>query len=128
MPRPRLTLRRLMIAVAVVAVGLGGIQSWRRWAYCMNLAQAHSLRARLEREMADFPIPGPSDFDPQLVATEEDRRDPAAMAARHHADAPKTAAWHERLANECSHAALRPWLLVPTEPPLVTAPAPVPSE
>ena len=58
MSRIRLTLRKAMILVAVVAVGLGGWIVWRRHEHYRDLAEkVAGTAAGLRRMMAKFPPP-----------------------------------------------------------------------
>lgn len=45
MPKPRLRVRTLMIAVAVVGLAFGAKRAWDRWHLCMDLAEQHDAMA-----------------------------------------------------------------------------------
>ena len=98
-PRVRFTVRRMMVAVAILAVLMGGmLGAWRRQERFMRLSRAHSAKAGwLEMEA----------FGPRSVMNRAERS--AAMNAVH---------WHDAVAWRYRHAASRPWLTVEPDPPV----------
>ena len=79
-PRPKLTTRRMMTAVAVVAVILGGVR-WHRWAMARRLeyqfkALDHALIVAYYREWRGRvgcfgPVAPPSNLEPRKVVHHE---------------------------------------------------------
>jgi hypothetical protein len=84
---PRMTIRRWMIVMVIVAVALGVLVTLRRAADFMRLAALHRDVAHWIRRS-----PGPG-ADPKLIAH------------------------HEDLARKYERAAARPWLPIDTDPP-----------
>ncbi len=87
-PIPRFTVRRMMIAVAVVALGCGGWHAWERINLHRRLALKHEVLAHLLRE-------GHAHLGPD----------------------PMWAAHHEALRIKYQRAARYPWLPVAPDPP-----------
>jgi hypothetical protein len=103
LPRVRLTVRRLMVAVAAVAVGLASYQAGRRWslhrgrclkAVAMHEWAAETFRGRLRNNAAAF------------YPTEADLR-----------WAHRRAEYHERMARRWAQVVTRPWAAVAPDPP-----------
>lgn len=99
MPRPRFTVRRLMLAVAVAAVVLTTVQWWRRRA-------SYAERAEYHRRWSE----SKHSFTPDGMSEEQMRRAFAEMAAENR--------FHRDLARKYEHAARYPWLPVAPDPPL----------
>jgi len=95
MLRPRLTVRRLMIAVAISAVAFAVVGLRIRYVRFRDLAEYHRLESQkhvvwpkeLWPESVHFPLPTPR--------------------SEH----------HDRLSEKYKRAAARPWIPVPTDPP-----------
>jgi hypothetical protein len=98
---PRFRVRTLMVAVAAIAVGLGSLfwLSKRRDEFLKLAAQHSSEAGRLEWE---------------LVAKEQGWGDRGSDARARAFDAIH---WNGRMAAKYTHAANRPWLSVPLDPP-----------
>lgn len=97
MPLPRFRLRTLIIAVAVVAVLLGGFALYRRSVGFAALAEAHDVMARNSWTRGSFMGPG---------------------GAIGHVEYPTPLTdHHTRLRDKYRRAASRPWLPVPPDPP-----------
>jgi hypothetical protein len=95
-PRLRFTVRRLMVAVAVVAVLLGAFSLLRRASYCMDRAAWHAAQeARLRDEGRILAS------DTLLIAA--NLADPRADE-------------HARLSSMYQHVAFRPWESLPDDP------------
>jgi hypothetical protein len=96
LPRLRFTVRRMMVAVAVVALVLGAVALGVRSGEFRNRARYHEV-------MAASPLlgvkPAPPVFDPVRYT-------------------PKWSAYHARLKRKYERAARRPWLFVAPDPPL----------
>jgi len=111
MPRPRITLRWLMVAVALAAIALEGWIVWRRYVYYRERAAtisraAATLRTKLATDPVRLARGTHLDFEdgtPPVPATSE----PALrMIAR-----------MEQLAKRYRRAARYPWLPVAPDPP-----------
>jgi hypothetical protein len=104
LPRPRFTLRRLMVAVAIVAIIIGVVvEGERRRARFRELAANH-----YERGMRWFVLfGGESDYQRNMMQLWEERVGP-------------TVEYHATLRDKYEQAARYPWLPVgadPTAPP-----------
>ena len=99
LPRPRFTVRRLMVAVAIVGVLLGaslGLQRRRGW--LQGLSERHQVRAQL--------------CEVNKFIGEIDRK-PAAWIAKNHARFEH----HLAMMRKYERAARYPWLPVTPNPP-----------
>jgi hypothetical protein len=108
LPRFRFTVRRLMVAMAIVALLLGGGILGRRSLDYRRLAAFHEqMEQRKERAVRGIEILARAANDPADAAAA--RRDAAyeAQIGRHHA----------ALKAKYLRAASRPWLPVPPDPP-----------
>jgi hypothetical protein len=103
LPRVRFTVRRLMAAVAAVAVGLASYEAGRRWSShrrrCLTAVAGHQwaaemFRARLRNNASAF------------YPTAADLR-----------WANRRAEYHERMERKWAQAATRPWESVAPDPP-----------
>lgn len=104
MRMPRMTTKRWMIAVAVLAAILS------RPAYLRSIARQHEMaRVRL----------GVSDLDIYCGLTGGNGEDPSEVAARRQVTEPihAVARYHSDMEEKYEEAARRPWLLVPADPP-----------
>ena len=96
LPRLRFTVRRMMVAVAVVAVLLGAFSQLRRASYCMDRAARHvAQEARLRDEG-------------RMLASN------TLLIAANLADA--RADEHARLSSIYQYVAFRPWVPLPDDP------------
>jgi hypothetical protein len=137
LPRPRLSLRTLLIAVAVAGLALGGWTMWQRREYCLERARAYELEedahirtARLQegstswsrqcavndRRALDLLDDGSRRRDgPKLMRAiadhEESIRGMESLAAEGRAKAGCAA----RMARRYRHVARHPWLPMPRE-------------
>ena len=131
-PRPRFTMRRMMIVVAVIAVAMGVEVMRRRHDSFRRKADFHAVeeKASLEsiedlrrdeqwaRERLASPTMSnnettiPMDLRDQI---KQRRRELVAMKAR--------TEWHARMGRKYAYAASHPWLAVAADPP---APPPIP--
>jgi hypothetical protein len=110
LPRVLFTVRRMMIAVAVVCLFLGAENFRRRRAFCLRRANYHRYRTTFrngDHVAAGFtyahrgPHPSPPDWGRLQYMRQKDM----------HVD------WHWRLAERYERAATLPWLATPSEPP-----------
>jgi hypothetical protein len=60
---PRFRLRTMMVAVALVAVAMGGYRTWGAWAENRRLADEHSERAKWWSEIAEHLEKGESYYE-----------------------------------------------------------------
>jgi hypothetical protein len=51
-PSMRFTLRRMMMAVALLAVAIGGVRAWRRQVYCSGWAAVWAINEESKRRQA----------------------------------------------------------------------------
>ena len=101
-PRPRITVRRLMIAVALIALGMGvGRVAWLGITY-RRRADWHAVRHEIARDRVVWAerMVGRGYLAPG-----------AKLAAESEAD------YHAALGRKYEHAAARPWLPVEPDPP-----------
>jgi hypothetical protein len=121
LPRPRFTVRRLMLAVAIVALLAGAERLWRRSRAFSYLADEHGLRYDYWREEGlDHATGAAKHRDLAIIGDEESRQQHRRLAVQEGeiaADLAKTAAYHERLWRKYEHAARYPWLPVEPDPP-----------
>jgi hypothetical protein len=130
LPRGRLTVRRMMIAVAVIALAFEAFlwaerirarqASYRGWAAVhARHAQRWLTLARRNEDQPDNPkLPPTLMADPEFrahwekgVAAWRIQRGPIIGAQR------RNAAYHASLADKYERATSRPWLPVPPDPP-----------
>jgi hypothetical protein len=106
--RPRFTVRRMMVAVAIAAVSTWGAQAAFRWRDYRTRADVHaSEQTRLRAELAPYVafkgksgrFPGCGTFQYSLMVDLE------------------RAEWHALLEAKYRRASLRPWLPVAPDPP-----------
>jgi hypothetical protein len=95
MKRPRVTVRRMMILVAIVALVIGGEKMRRRWLGLREMAAEHKFRAEAC----------------ETVASEQGPR------WRRYAHYRTVAAYSRRMQIKYEHAMRRPWLSVEPDPP-----------
>jgi hypothetical protein len=100
LPRPRFTVRRLMVAVAVVGMVLGsGVEVVRRWLLFRERAAQHAqlvMRGMCNNPMTGTTVP---DFTPAEI------------------EALRQSEYHRRLYLKYRDAASYPWLPVAPDPP-----------
>ncbi len=130
LPRPRFTVRRMMIAVAVVALLVGSEMTRRRWAYFRAIAHSYAGAEEFDRfllgggtaivRMEDgqvSEIHGPLSFrsGAEGGGSIEVTGDPSpgydAESLRRRAD------YHAQLRRKYERAARYPWLAVVPDPP-----------
>jgi hypothetical protein len=106
MLRPRFTVRRLMVAVAIVGLiaGVGRAISQRSARFRM-LSEKHRAKHWDEPIVRDVEGTGPDSGEENPALVELGRRDAAQQA------------FHRRMAEKYERAARYPWLLVPLDPP-----------
>ena len=125
-PRPRFTMRWMMIVVAIIAVAMGvevmrrRHDAFRRRANFYAVEEKASLQSikdlRRAEEMAVERLHGPfMDHNETTIPMDlryqikQRRRDLVAMRAR--------AGWHARMGRKYAHAAAHPWLTVAADTP-----------
>ena len=104
MPRVRVTLRGLMVAIAVVALSMEGWIVWGRYSFCRERAAkiswlANSLRDRLAKDPVELARGTHLNFEDGLPAVPASPVPARRMIGR-----------MERLAQRYEQAARRPWL------------------
>jgi hypothetical protein len=98
LPRVRFTVRRIMLAVAVVAIVLGGLRLWCLSAHYRALAEVHRQKAD-EVVRGTYAGPGGS-YHLEWCAWPSPNKE-----------------YHLRLKENYERAASRPWLPVEPDPP-----------
>ncbi len=118
MPRFRLTVRWMMVVVAVMAMILGLLVERRARFWIVSLAH--------KRERVAFPV---SDLDMYLLTTDRplgQDRSPSYVAAEleAHAESVRAArplsefiAYHQAMADKYKRASIRPWMPISPDPP-----------
>lgn len=137
LPRLRLTVRRLMAAVALAALMISGEQARRRAVDYLDRADAHAtIEARLrsglesssleeeveelrrEFEEIDKSPDSPGPFAAQLSAdSERQLREYRAEREADRREGRQWIEWHARMKERYRRAAWRPWRAVAPEPP-----------
>ncbi len=121
LPRVRITVRGMMIAVAVVALALAGSEAWRRYRAMVALAEDYSRTATMYSETVDQVLNDATRWD--RIRSEKrklpDRYpfytlDDVADYAR---DSREKARRYRALASRYRRAARSPWLPVEPDPP-----------
>jgi hypothetical protein len=113
LPRVRFTVRRLMVAVAVIALLSGGEVARRRWVFCKQRAAGHRslqndlITMAVSRERSIQAARGSGRAGDTLPLLWK------AMAANDRL----RAGHHAAMAGEFQRAASRPWLGIPEERP-----------
>jgi hypothetical protein len=92
----KITVRRLMLSVAIAALLLAGHSAGRRWAFCRERAAYYAERERYHLRLADEEGP----VSDQITA--ENLR---------------LASWYNRVGQTFRRAAYRPWETIPHDPP-----------
>jgi hypothetical protein len=103
MPRFRFTIRRMMIAVAIVGLTLGLAGLWRRSKDLRRLAEEHD---NLEQSILPVVI--------DAASTPSDPRLPQGASIR---SLLCQAEYHRKLSRKYWRASARPWLAVEADPP-----------
>jgi hypothetical protein len=128
MQRPRITIRRLMTAVAVVGLLLGmAVWGWglkQRTDYCLHQESSHLQSAKLYRSIAkSFPemsrrrIFGAKEERPPTIVMVP-RLDPHLVLMNEHTySADALADYYADLARKYRRVAMRPWLSLEPDPP-----------
>src|SRR5262245_34825675 len=110
MPLPRMTTRRWMVAVAVLALVFGGQATRRRWASLTSTYRAKAVEYSLKARVAELNAlvadasSKLSDTDPSKFALADSRY---RQISEHYL----------ALARKYERAATRPWLPVASDPP-----------
>jgi hypothetical protein len=118
--RMRFTMRRMLIAVASMALLLGGLRLvWLRSVYreAALARAAYENLARTLQEMVENE--GKNERELQIAFGVEVEPESEAVKARRAADARvnrKTAEYHAALKGKYERAASRPWVLLPPDP------------
>jgi hypothetical protein len=122
---PRMTTRRWMVVVAIVALAFEGIRVKRWHDYCLDRAAGHAMleseglrgegvhRRYLDYDEQHYPRTA-GEADPW----EKWRRREESQARSNH----RFAEHHARMGRKYGHAAWRPWESVPLDPPLPSWP------
>jgi len=118
LPRPRVSLKGLMIGVAVVGVALGAARLWRRSAYA---AERAVIYGRAEANCRSALINSEGGVADQRRAARAHPVDPdgdrgAAYWARQAEQRRREAAYIAGMARKWRRAAARPWEPVPLDP------------
>ncbi len=118
MTRPRLTVRRLMVGVALVGLALGlgleVIRLWRLSARYEKMAVAHEINASKYRELAANPDSMASSWWSDAGGTHSEGL-PTSGADK--ARRARLAGYHARMAGHYRQAARRPWAPIVLETP-----------
>ena len=104
LPRVRFTVRRMMVAVPVVALTIAAIQMWQRRSFCRDQAERWTTHAEALRIQAGAILTN------SLSPPEEIERD-VDLLNRHRERAEHQRRWYAR-------AASYPWLPIPEDLPL----------
>ncbi len=121
LPRVRFTVRRMMVAVAIVAVSLAFVTMWNRAFTFGQIAIEHAERERAFRGTTSLIL----DYHSRLQTGKLDRFDPRpvdpdkpnASFDELAEDSERRADYHSQLTEKYRLAALYPWLPVPPDPP-----------
>jgi hypothetical protein len=106
LPRPRFTLRGLIVAVAVLAVAFA---AQRRWAYYRRMAAYHAQEAARIRHDGVF-----------VYSSGPGMKSDSWWAARFReaiTERDRAAEIHARMSRRYAHAAFHPWEMVAPDPP-----------
>src|SRR5947209_518836 len=118
MPRIRFTVRRMMAAVVIAALALGGERVRRHREWCIERAKVHGFEAESYALYGDEDLYEPS-FDPSTTAEEMERQ--AAVRRKNEADEASLrrskSTYHSALRAKYERAARYPWLPVAPDPP-----------
>jgi hypothetical protein len=101
---PRITVRWLMIAIAVVATLIGSVQLIRRRGQCLLHATFHASQERNFQKDIDSPPSGRASMSP-ATREEHERHDRARVP------------YHRELRWKYERAARYPWLTIEPDPP-----------
>jgi hypothetical protein len=123
MPRVRMTIRRWMVLVAIVALLLGGGAScWRmklRRDYCLQRARIHAWAERLARLLEKPPLvltgSTHSPYRDELSILQRLYRHTLVLAGGHISPAATLAQYHHELKTMYQEAAARPWRSIPLD-------------
>ena len=112
-PRPRFSLRGLMIAVAIQAVAMGGVAIYHRWQdyRCRSL-----VYAEFERDEAASLDDGRTGLCGlyRMSLSAEDRRAAVASYRQYRLE---ITAYYRSMRRKYEYAAAHPWIIVEPDPP-----------
>ena len=119
--RPRFTVRRLMVAVAIVAFALGGLESLRRYRAMVALSESYSQTARMYSATVALVLGDASCWD-RIPSEKKKIPDPYPFytlddAAHHARNSREKARRYRALAAKYERAARHPWLPIAPDPP-----------
>jgi hypothetical protein len=119
--RMRFTMRRMLIAVASMALLMGGLRLVCLRSVYREAALAHTAYENLARTLQEVAEnEGKNERELQIAFGVEVEPESEAVKARRAADARvnrKTAEYHAALKQKYERAASRPWVLLPPDPP-----------
>jgi hypothetical protein len=120
MQRPRMTIRRWMVAVAVVGTMIAAVRVRERSRRCRAVVRFHAEEGQYELAVADLPpVFSVCGADWASRTSEEKRREresrPSPAEVR--ASCLCRAEYHFRLKEKFERAAWRPWEFLPDDPP-----------
>jgi hypothetical protein len=119
--RPRVTVRRLMLAVAIVAIAFGGWGAWVRYRAIVTLSEGYQKRATYFSAFASFSDREALEYE--VVAAEKKKTpDPypgmtLERLARGGASERKVGDYYRALAKKYQQAARAPWIPIEPDPP-----------
>jgi hypothetical protein len=108
LPRLRLRLRTLLIAVAVMGLALGGWTMWRRREFCLERAQTYANTVSFQHQQASH--------HEQLARLYRDAGQDATPEEGRAAGCRAFAEWAYTLGVRYRHVARYPWLPMPRGP------------
>ncbi len=114
---PRFTVRRMMVAVAVIATAIATEQTRRRWMFYRGMVEFHAKREQSYRVL--IPIAESLTKDERFQPTREDGS-PAYVCGnlmRGIRESPAQTPYHARQRQRYEHAVWCPWESVLPEPP-----------
>ncbi len=124
LPRLRLRLWTLLIAVAVAGLAMGGWQIWRRREHCLNEAAWHARQEQLSNEGIVLFAKGEASFrnlmeEARRAGETEEAEELAREVERYRAQEELEragAGFHASKQREFLRAASRPWDPLPSDP------------
>ena len=120
-PRLRFTVRRLMLAVASVAIAFGGWGAWVRYRAIATLSEGYQRRATYFSAFASYSNSEAFEYD-SVAAEKKKTPDPypnssLEQLARSGTFERKVGDNYRAMAKKYQHAARYPWLSVDPDPP-----------
>ncbi len=120
LPRPRFTIRMLMIAVAVAGAAFGGLEARRRYRSIVALSESYSRTARMYSETVDQVLRDASCWD-RIPSEKKKIPDPYPFytlddAVDHARNSREKARRYRALASKYERSARSPWLSVEPDP------------